>query len=274
MKWVIAMLALASVLVGRPAYAQANRICVEEVSGVCLKFEEAPKRQAAPKPAPAPAPASPAQIAERNIGLSAADRLNVQAALRAEGFYQGAIDGAIGPQSRRAIRNWQTARGDAATGYLTASQFGSLSQAAAAARDPQPAAAPAPPPPEPEPEPVVLAPQPVEPEPVAPVAEEPHPQMNRVYRDGHVTLHGARIDVEVERIDAERAEIRFKLEDNARALEDDCVVRISEQVTCYFRRPGFNMLVLSGKLPNLVASESEVRLRVPTRANSEVFELW
>ena len=46
--------------------------------------------------------------------------------MQAAGFYAGGIDGLFGPGTRAAIRNWQTAQGAAATGFLDAAQAADL----------------------------------------------------------------------------------------------------------------------------------------------------
>lgn len=110
--------------------AEAQRVCVEELAGTCLKYADP-----APTPAPAaePAPASEAERAERALGLGPAERRRVQQGLRADGLYDGSIDGLIGPGTRRSIRAWQRRAGEAETGFLTAGQFRALSDRAAAA---------------------------------------------------------------------------------------------------------------------------------------------
>lgn len=109
-----------------------TRICVEEVAGVCLKYQEN-----APEPAPEPT-LSPAAAAERALNLTSADRLTVQRGLAAAGFYGGAIDGLIGAGSRSAIRRWQSGAGRAATGYLTSGDVAALKTLAANAADAAP----------------------------------------------------------------------------------------------------------------------------------------
>lgn len=100
-----------------PAFAQ-QRVCVEELAGTCLKWrEEAPRAEPA-----APAAVSPDAAAERSLGLDSAERRAIQAGLNAEGLDAGAPDGAFGPRTRRAIAAFQRARGEPATGYLTAEQ--------------------------------------------------------------------------------------------------------------------------------------------------------
>ncbi len=121
-----------------PRAAQAERVCVEEVSGVCLKYQDA-----APKPAPAPAPApaapkpapvvSPAERGELALGLSRNDRRALQRGLAAEGFYNSAIDGIFGGGTRGAIASWQRANGLAATGFLDRDAVSRLYRAAAQA---------------------------------------------------------------------------------------------------------------------------------------------
>lgn len=114
-----------------PAGAQSARVCVEEVDGVCLKYSEVARP-------------SPAEAAERGLGLSAADRRAVQRGLAAAGFYRGGIDGALGPRSRGAIADWQRSRGEPATGYLTAAQVGDIALAPPVAASPPPASTGAP----------------------------------------------------------------------------------------------------------------------------------
>ena len=50
----------------------------------------------------------------------------VQRALARQGYYQGSIDGAIGPQSQRAIARYQQDRGLQVTGTITSSLLRSL----------------------------------------------------------------------------------------------------------------------------------------------------
>jgi hypothetical protein len=51
---------------------------------------------------------------------------SVQRALARRGYYQGSIDGAIGPQSRRAIANYQHDQGLQETGSINSSLLNSL----------------------------------------------------------------------------------------------------------------------------------------------------
>lgn len=52
--------------------------------------------------------------------------LSVQRELSNRGYYHGAIDGAIGPQSRNAIARYQQDHGLSVTGYITSSLLNSL----------------------------------------------------------------------------------------------------------------------------------------------------
>ena len=56
--------------------------------------------------------------AEASLVLDRPTRRLIQQGLRNEGFDPGAPDGLFGPRTRAAIRNWQQAQGEAASGYL------------------------------------------------------------------------------------------------------------------------------------------------------------
>ncbi len=87
---------------------------------------------AAPEPAPpapvpqiapsAPAPVAPAVVMPEEEQYTLPDRRRVQAALRQLGYYDGAVDGVIGPDTRAAIRRYQHELGVPMTGRLTAAQ--------------------------------------------------------------------------------------------------------------------------------------------------------
>ncbi|MEL7464010.1 MAG: peptidoglycan-binding domain-containing protein [Pseudomonadota bacterium] len=116
-RFTMAVLAAAMLSSGAPAAAQQG-VCVEEVAGVCLKFETVePSARSQPRPAP-----SQAQTAEQALQLSRAERRDVQRGLRAEGFYRSSIDGLFGRGTRGAISAWQRANGLSATGFLSADQ--------------------------------------------------------------------------------------------------------------------------------------------------------
>jgi len=76
----------------------------------------------------APPAAQTPESAEAALGLSRADRIDLQRALTGLGYDTGGADGAFGPASRRAISLWQRDRGETPTGYLTEAQVAALSQ--------------------------------------------------------------------------------------------------------------------------------------------------
>lgn len=69
--------------------------------------------------------------------MSLDERKALQRTLAAEGFYQGAIDGDLGPASRRAIANWQASMGAESSGYLRPRQAQALIRQAPAANTAQ-----------------------------------------------------------------------------------------------------------------------------------------
>ena len=82
---------------------------------------------AASEPELAEAPGeSLAQARANEARLTRADRADIQTALQFFGHYTMAVDASFGPGTRRAIGDWQEARGDAATGYLTTEQRATL----------------------------------------------------------------------------------------------------------------------------------------------------
>ena len=68
---------------------------------------------------------------ETALELDRPSRRLIQQGLRNEGFDPGTPDGLFGPRTRGAIRAWQAARGQAATGYLDGAQAELLRVAAA-----------------------------------------------------------------------------------------------------------------------------------------------
>ncbi|MBV8703149.1 MAG: peptidoglycan-binding protein [Acetobacteraceae bacterium] len=83
-----------------------------------------PAPAAAPPPAPVPAvaPVPPGPALPEEEGYDAQDRRRVQSALRDLGYYDGAVDGVIGPETRAAIRRYQHELGAPMTGRLTAAE--------------------------------------------------------------------------------------------------------------------------------------------------------
>lgn len=67
---------------------------------------------------------------ELGLNLTREQRIAVQRGLVAAGHDTRGVDGQFGSGTRRAIRAWQVARGDAATGYLTRAQADALSGSA------------------------------------------------------------------------------------------------------------------------------------------------
>jgi peptidoglycan hydrolase-like protein with peptidoglycan-binding domain len=63
-----------------------------------------------------------AEAAEAALKLAPGDRQRLQVALTSLGFDTRGIDGALGVRSRQMIAEWQKARGQPATGFLTAPQ--------------------------------------------------------------------------------------------------------------------------------------------------------
>lgn len=78
---------------------------------------------------PAPVQETPAEARQSEALLDRDQREALQEALKWQGFYDGAIDGAIGPGTRGAMSAWQSARGFDATGILTTSQRATLMDA-------------------------------------------------------------------------------------------------------------------------------------------------
>lgn len=81
---------------------------------------------------------------EASLGLSRAERTNVQQQLTALGYNTRGADGAWGNNTRTAIRNWQTANGFAASGYVTRQDLALMSSQYAALPKSQAQPAPAP----------------------------------------------------------------------------------------------------------------------------------
>ena len=83
---------------------------------------------AAPPVATAAAPAAtpPPSVLPAEAEMSAADRRQVQEALRRLDYYKGPADGIFGPLTRAAIRRFQQNTRSDATGYLTEDQANRL----------------------------------------------------------------------------------------------------------------------------------------------------
>lgn len=92
-------------------------------------------RPQAPDAAPAPSESAvlqpipdetPAEARRSERALTREDRVLLQEALQWGGFYDSAIDGAIGPGTRRAMGAWQGSKGYETTGILTTRQRAEL----------------------------------------------------------------------------------------------------------------------------------------------------
>ena len=81
----------------------------------------------------APAPSISPRSVENALALRHTQRVLIQQSLTASGFDVGPADGIFGARSRRGIRNWQAARGEATTGYLDARAVETLLKGAPAA---------------------------------------------------------------------------------------------------------------------------------------------
>ena len=95
--------------------------------------EPAPTEAVAEPVAQAPAPEPVAEPEETQAEARAAEalltreeRMLLQTALQWSGHYAGAIDGAIGPGSRRSMAEWQTSAGHTPTGVMTTRQRAEL----------------------------------------------------------------------------------------------------------------------------------------------------
>ena len=93
----------------------------------------APAPMATAEPAPAVEPTAPIEPEETlqqakaaEAALTADERKALQEAMAWYGVYEGAIDGAFGPGTRKSMQAWQEAAGFAATGVLTTQQRGTL----------------------------------------------------------------------------------------------------------------------------------------------------
>lgn len=76
----------------------------------------------APEPEIAVADETPAEARRSERALSREERMDLQVALKAAGFYASGIDGAFGRGTRASMSDWQLARGFEPTGVLTTVQ--------------------------------------------------------------------------------------------------------------------------------------------------------
>ncbi|WP_103332849.1 peptidoglycan-binding domain-containing protein [Pseudotabrizicola formosa] len=87
-------------------------------------------RQAGPVAGPAPATPDPDAVddrtEERLLGLTLAERREIQRRLTTLGYRTGGVDGVFGTNTRSALSSWQRDEGLRATGYMTADQLREL----------------------------------------------------------------------------------------------------------------------------------------------------
>ena len=100
-----------------------------ELAGACMASDY--------RDCPAPAGDADGVASGDRLALDPLTRRLIQQGLANAGFDPGMSDGLFGPQTRAAIRDWQAARGAAATGYLDAVQADLLRSAAAAESEAQ-----------------------------------------------------------------------------------------------------------------------------------------
>ena len=257
-------LAVFALMFGTPLPAAAERVCVEEAAGVCLKYrtiqpKPAPttRTRSAPATTPAPArqPALPATEEGRQeaaLALSKSEYREVQGGLKKTGFYTGALDGVIGAGSRRAIREWQAQTGYDATGYLTFDQVLALKDAARG-RTQQAALAPTAPAPTtlPQQDPA----QPVE-QATAPASPE-HPRPGEVYKEDwgkSIAFAVGDMIARLERVNDSVAELEVEFDvvnQQQFSFKDDCEVPVTGSFSCELRGFEGQLLFVSGELPNV-----------------------
>lgn len=120
--------------------ALAERLAAEKAQAETLVAEQAAAQAAVAQEAAAGASTTEvALVAVFENSLSREERREIQRNLKRLAQYSGAIDGAIGPGTRAAIRTFQSAIGVEASGYLNAEQMARLEIEAAKA-PPLPAA--------------------------------------------------------------------------------------------------------------------------------------
>lgn len=69
---------------------------------------------------------NPAAQAERALHLGASTIRAIQMRLRDDGYYRGSLDGAIGPETRRALRDWQRDHNLDVSGYIDGNTYAAL----------------------------------------------------------------------------------------------------------------------------------------------------
>ncbi len=220
---------LAAMVLTGAAEARAERVCVEELAGTCLKYEE---RAAATAPARI---VSPAESAERALGLDEAARRRVQAALNRAGFAAGTPDGAFGARTRQAIAAWQQANGRSPSGFLGASDVTALLAAPEPAPAPQSAPAATPP----------AAP--------APAVSQPAPAAQPLRLTARTRLGPARFDVSAEGAAGGRAVLTLEMETISAPdrFRQSCDVPATGSFSCMMHQSGWKPVRVRGALPEV-----------------------
>ena len=111
-------MALSAVAIALPAYAQETT--ERSVASATLD------------------PGRGSEMTEVALALTHAQRVLVQRGLRGQGFDAGPADGVFGPRTRAAISQWQTSRGEVATGFLSTGAAEVLLEAGIAVRPADP----------------------------------------------------------------------------------------------------------------------------------------
>ncbi|MCY3671002.1 MAG: RT0821/Lpp0805 family surface protein, partial [Alphaproteobacteria bacterium] len=117
------------------AYAILARNLLEQLTGEAdaAAQEAAPQQDMAQPPAIGQAMQPEPEDVEASLGLGLVDRRAVQAGLASLGFDPGPADGLFRLKTRAALSAWQEAKGEAATGWLTAVEASALKEAGAEA---------------------------------------------------------------------------------------------------------------------------------------------
>lgn len=115
------------------AQAQAQRMAAEAQQKAEADAKQAEAEAKKKAEAEATAQKLSAELAETALRLGPIDRQHIQVALTSLGFDTQGADGVFGPRSRAMIQGWQQARGNPATGFLTAAEKQALLGQAAAA---------------------------------------------------------------------------------------------------------------------------------------------
>jgi peptidoglycan hydrolase-like protein with peptidoglycan-binding domain len=100
-----------------PLFADAPQARIQPVSTrPAAPAAPAPATNAAPTPVPQPRPAAAAPAAPAVPGVKPGIVLDIQRALAERNFYDGTVDGLLGPRTQQAIRNFEQANGLKPTG--------------------------------------------------------------------------------------------------------------------------------------------------------------